>query len=139
MPHQSFLWNRLLSESTEIPETIPMQTMEDLILSKDFKSETLAMLRKPCRGDEISVRQPIILKAAEDPEFRSLLEKIHGELRELIRLFGFFDRSEMEEERILLFLPVMKRYFRLTETMTGLEKYGGVRASAPPAPCPAPI
>ncbi|MBQ2725566.1 MAG: hypothetical protein IJF78_07670 [Clostridia bacterium] len=125
MPHQSFLWNRLLSESAEIPETIPMQTMEDLILAKDFKRETLAVLRKPCRGDEITVRQPIILRAAEDTEFRSLLEKIHGELRELIRLFGFFDRSEMEEERILMFLPVMKRYFRLTETMTGLEKYGG--------------
>jgi len=125
MPHLSFLWNRTPEEIAQIPETIPLQTLEDLILSKDFKRDTLEILRKPCLGDEIAVRQPIVMRAAKDPEFRKLLENISGEIRELNRLWGVFDRSEIEEERILLFPPVMKRYFALTGTMHKLEIYDG--------------
>ena len=125
MPHLSLLWNKTLDQCGEIPETIPMQTLEDTILAKDFKRDTLSLMRKPCSPEEIAMRQPIIRMAWEDGEFRELLDEIHEKIRDLSRLWGILDRSESEEERILLFLPVMKRYALLTESMTKLEKYSG--------------
>lgn len=125
MLHLSFLWNRSPEEIAAVPENIPVQTLEDLFLAKDFKRETVEMLRKSCRGDEIAMRQPIIMLAVENSEFRSLLEKIREEIGELSRLTGIFERSELEEERILMFPAVMKRYFSLTRTMEKLEIYDG--------------
>jgi len=125
MPHFSLLWNKPLAQCGEIPETIPVQTLEDVLLTKDFKRETLATIRKPCTAEEISMRQPIIRMAWQDDQFRRLLEDIHHKIRELSRLWGIMERSESEEERIILFLPVMKRYFDLTETMTSMAEYDG--------------
>ncbi|MBQ8185503.1 MAG: hypothetical protein IJ037_01370 [Clostridia bacterium] len=125
MPHKSLLWNKPLTECASIPETIPRRTLDDVILTGDFKGDTLSLLCKPCSAEEIPVRQKMIRYASEKEEFRTILTQIHAEIRELSRLCGFFDRSEIEEERILLFLPVMKRYFALTKTMTALEDYDG--------------
>lgn len=124
MPHLSLLWNKPLAQCADIPEIIPMQTLEDVILAKDFKRDTLSLMRKPCSPEEISMRQPVIRMAWENDGFRELLGEIHEKIRDLSRLLGILERSESEEERILLFLPVMKKYARLTESMTKLEIYG---------------
>lgn len=125
MPHLSLLWNKVLAESASIPETIPDRTLEDAVLTKDFKRDTLSMLKKPCLPEEIEMRQTSVKMACENEEFTALLQDIHEKIRDLNRLWGIHDRSESEEERILLFLPLMKRYTQLARTMCGLERFGG--------------
>ena len=86
MPHLSLLWNKPLAQCADIPEIIPMQTLEDVILAKDFKRDTLSLMRKPCSPEEISMRQPVIRMAWENDGFRELLGEIHEKIRDLSRL-----------------------------------------------------
>ncbi|MGN1345596.1 MAG: hypothetical protein ACI4V1_02325 [Eubacteriales bacterium] len=125
MSYPSFLWKEPLCGAAEAADTIPENVFDDLMLTGELKNTTLAYLRKPCSGAEISQRQGLFRLLLADAEFREKLKALGEQIAALGRLVGLHDRAESRTVQTMLFLPSIQHYLALAKAFAELAVYSG--------------
>ncbi|MGN1409146.1 MAG: hypothetical protein ACI4XJ_03120 [Eubacteriales bacterium] len=103
---------------------ISENVIKDLMLEKDFRAGTYEYLSKPCTAAEITKRHAIISAAMSLPEVREQLKNIAEITDRMKTLLSELERSAAEEEKVLLFVPLMKLWFeanRILARINGAE------------------
>ena len=125
MTYPSLLWSGTLAESREREPAVPESTIRDLLAEDDIRARSIPFFRIPCRPEEIPGRQGLILRMLDDPIFAERIERLRTALIDTEQLFDEIRRSETEEEKTLLFVPAMNRFFALAEGLADLDGDGG--------------
>lgn len=118
MSYPSLLWNHNLSNTLTHDKKISENVLKDLTLSEDFRGSTKEYLTMPCSADEIQKRHVLLSRALEDEEFLVKLGNIKKSIGELSNLFAGADH--IYEEKVLLFVPVMSRFFEIVRVIASL-------------------
>ena len=125
MSYPSFLWSGELTPDTEREPSTPETTLEDLIGDKEIRARSLPLLRCPCSGAEIAARQQLFRAMLDEAGFEEKIRAIEEQISETERLYGELERAETEEEKVLLFLPLMIRFFDVAREIAGLDSESG--------------
>ena len=125
MSYPSFLWLR--DAAGRLPAH-PEQTLTDLLGDAGLRPRSMEILRVPCVPEEIPMRQGLFGRMLTDPDFAEKIARLTGMLSDAEGLAGEYARAEIREEKIMLFVPLMRRCFdavRLLETFGGEEGRAG--------------
>ena len=121
MPIKSLLWDDN-KENVGRCGKISENVMKDLMLEKDFHTVTYEYLKTPCTASEITKRQAIISAAMSSTEVREQLKYVTEITDRMKTLLSEIERSEAEEEKVLIFVPVLKLYFETNRILAGIEE-----------------
>ena len=113
MPYPSCLWLAPLGVGGELNLT-PEQTLSDLLGEESaIRARSLPFLRRTASPEEIGMRQRLFFRMLREDDFAARIAELDEEVRGVEQLAGEMDRAGNREERVLLFLPLMRRYFAL--------------------------
>lgn len=121
MPYPSLLWKKVLSEYTDPAENseynwkIPENIITDLYLHEELRPRTLPLMRQPCSAEEIPMRQNLFRTLLDCETLKRELQDLREKIDYLDRLISRLDRSEFEEESVILFLPVIRNFTEIAE------------------------
>ena len=124
MPYPSILWSSPLEETSAREPTVPEKTLSDLLAEGEIRARSLPVLRTPCLAEEIPERQKLIVGMLDRDGFAAYVDRLRLGFSETEQLFGEIGRAETEEEKILLFLPAMNRFFTLAEELSRFDAAG---------------
>lgn len=120
MPKKSLLWDE--KQNTAERKKISENVIKDLMLEKDFRPVTYEYLTVPCTDVEIIKRQRIISAAMSSPDVREQLKSAAEITDRMKTLLSELERSSFEEEKILLFPPLLKLYFEVNRIFSGIKE-----------------
>lgn len=126
MPYPSLLRKKSLSEYTDPADIqdfewkIPENVITDLYLDHELRPRTLRLLRQPCSAEEIPMRQKLFQKLLHNESLKRQLMEIQEGFGYLERLTGQLDRSETEQEKVILFLTVLGKFFLMARKWAAL-------------------
>ena len=119
MSYPSFLW---LREEGDRAPAHPEETLTDLLGDVGFRPRSVEILRVPCVPDEILMRQGLFRRMLTDAGFAAKIATLTAMLTDAEVLAEEYARAEIREEKILLFVPVMRRCFDIVRL---LEQFDG--------------
>ena len=125
MSYPSFLW---LRDAAERLPAHPEDTLRDLLGDEQLRPRSAEILRVPCRPEEIPMRQGLFRRMLTDPAFAEVVARLTELLTDAEVLSAEYARAEIREEKVLLFVPLMRRCFdivRILEAFDGEEGRAG--------------
>ncbi len=123
MPIPSLLWSAPLEDSAKREPAVPESTLSDLLADGEIRARSLPVLRLPCLPEEIPPRQELIMGLLESEDFADYADGLRLGFSEAEQLFDEISRAENEDEKILLFLPAMNRFFTLAEELARFDAH----------------
>ena len=123
MPTPSLLWSAPLEDSAKREPAVPESTLSDLLADGEIRARSLPVLRLPCLPEEIPPRQELIMGLLESEDFADYADGLRLGFSEAEQLFDEISRAENEDEKILLFLPAMNRFFTLAEELARFDAH----------------
>ena len=118
MSYPSFLWLRDAADRTPAH---PEATLTDLLGDTPLRPRSTEILRVPCRAEEIPMRQGLFRRMLTDPAFDERIIRLTGMLSDAELLAGEYARAEIPEERVLLFVPLMRRCFDIVRLLAEFD------------------